>query len=115
VKEHTGIASFVNFAPNTTTLEPFANPEKLKGSRLMTKEGYPVNRGSSFVMALEYTDSGPRAMAILTYSESGDPTSPHYYDQTELYSMKKWRKVLFNEKDIASDPNLKTKKITGKR
>jgi len=110
-----GIANFVNFAPNTTTLEPFANPEKLKGSRLMTKEGYLVNRGSSFVMALEYTDSGPRAMAILTYSESGDPTSPHYYDQTELYSMKKWRKVLFSEKDIASDPNLKTKKITGKR
>ena len=110
-----GIANFVNFAPNTTTLEPFANPEKLKGSRLMLKDGYLVNRGSSFVMALEYTDSGPRAVAILTYSESGDPTSPHFYDQTELYSMKKWRKVLFSEKDIASDPTLKTKKVMGKR
>ena len=109
-----GITNFVNYAPNTTTLEPFGNPEKVSGSRLLSREGYLINRGSSFVMALEYTESGPRALAILTYSQSGDPTSPHYYDQTELFAMKRWRRVLFTEKDIASDPQLKVAKVSGK-
>ncbi len=110
-----GITNFVNYAPNTTTLEPFANPEKVSGSRLLTREGYLVNRGSSFVMALEFTDNGPRALAILTYSQSGDPTSPQYYDQTELFAMKRWRRVLFTEKDITADRALKVTKISGKR
>jgi acyl-homoserine-lactone acylase len=109
-----GITNFVNYAPNSTTLEPFGNPEKVSGSRLLTREGYLINRGSSFVMALEFTESVPRALAILTYSQSGDPTSPHYYDQTELFAMKRWRRVLFTEKDIASDPQLKVAKVSGK-
>jgi acyl-homoserine-lactone acylase len=110
-----GITNFVNFAPNQTTLEPFANPARVSGSRLLTKEGYPVNRGSSFVMALEYTDRGPRAVAILTYSQSGDPKSPLYYDQTELFSAKKWRRVVFTEKEITADLKGKAVKVTGKR
>jgi acyl-homoserine-lactone acylase len=107
-----GIANFVNYAANGTTLEPEARPERVRGSRLLTQDGYPINRGSSFVMALEYTTSGPRAQAFLTYSQSGDPTSPRYYDQTELFSTKKWRPILFTEAEIKSDPNLKTLKIT---
>jgi acyl-homoserine-lactone acylase len=31
-----------------------------------------------------------RAVASLTYSQSGDSASPLYYDQTELFSAKKW-------------------------
>ena len=89
-----GITNFVNYAPNATTLEPAPAYERVKGSRFLTKEGYPVNRGSSFVMALEYTAQGPRAQAFLTYSQSGDPASPLYYDQTELFSAKKWRRIL---------------------
>jgi acyl-homoserine-lactone acylase len=108
-----GIANFVNYAPNTTTLEPFTSPERVKGSRFLMKDGYRINRGSSFVMALEYTAQGPRAQAILTYSQSGDPSSPLFYDQTELISAKKWRRVLFTEAEIKADPNLKTVKIAG--
>ncbi|MBK9315982.1 MAG: acylase [Acidobacteria bacterium] len=108
-----GIANFVNYAPNTTTLEPFKAPQRIKGSRFLTKEGYPVNRGSSFVMALEYTPQGPRAQAFLTYSQSGDPASPLFHDQTQLFSAKKWRKILYSESEIKSDPNLKTIRITG--
>jgi acyl-homoserine-lactone acylase len=80
---------------------------------LLTKDGYPINRGSSFVMVLEYTAQGPRAQAFLTYSQSGDPGSPLFYDQTELFSAKKWRRILFTEAEIKSDPNLKTLKIAG--
>lgn len=108
-----GIANFVNYAPNGTTLEPEVRPERIRGSRFLTKDGYPVNRGSSFVMALEYTTQGPRAQAFLTYSQSGDPASPLYYDQTELFSAKKWRRILFTEAEIKADPNLKTIKVSG--
>lgn len=109
-----GIANFVNYAPNTTTLEPTPVPERVKGSRFLTKDGYPVNRGTSFIMALEYTAKGPRAQAFLTYSQSGDPTSPLYYDQTMLFSAKKWRRILFDEAEIKADPNLKTTRVTNK-
>ena len=107
-----GIANFVNYAPNGTTLEPVPAYERVKGSRFLTKDGYPINRGSSFVMALEYTAQGPRAQAFLTYSQSGDPSSPLYYDQTELFSAKKWRRILFTDAEINADPNLKTLKVT---
>ncbi len=107
-----GIANFVNYAPNGTTLEPVPAYERVKGSRFLTKDGYPINRGSSFVMALEYTTQGPHAQAFLTYSQSGDPASPLYYDQTELFSAKKWRRILFTEAEIKADPNLKTLKVT---
>jgi acyl-homoserine-lactone acylase len=107
-----GITNFVNYAPNGTTLEPDPSYERVKGSRFLTKVGYPVNRGSSFVMALEYTAQGPRARAFLTYSQSGDPASPLYYDQTELFSVKKWRRILYTEAEIKTDPNLKTRTVT---
>ncbi len=110
-----GITNFVNFAPNQTTLEPFSNPPPVKGSRMLMKDGYLVNRGSSFVMALEYTDRGPRAMAVLTYSQSGDTKSPLFYDQTELFGAKKWRRILFTEKDIAADLKGKAMRVTGKK
>ncbi len=107
-----GIANFVNYAPNGTTLEPVPAYERVKGSRFLTKDGYPINRGSSFVMALEYTARGPRAQAFLTYSQSGDPASPLYYDQTEFFSAKKWRRILYTEAEIKADPNLKTHTVT---
>jgi len=33
---------------------------------------------------------------VLTYSRSGDPTSPHFTDQTELFARKQCRPVLFS-------------------
>lgn len=107
-----GIANIVSFSPNSPTLEPFASPERVKGSRFLTKEGYLVNYGTSFIMALEFTTSGPRAQAFLTYSQSGDPASPHFHDQTQLFSQKKWRRILYTDAEIKSDPNLKTSKVS---
>ncbi|HMV86610.1 MAG TPA: acylase [Blastocatellia bacterium] len=106
-----GIANIVSFSGNSPTLEPFASPERVKGSRFLTKEGYLINYGTSFIMALEFTANGPRAQAFLTYSQSGDPTSPQFSDQTQLFSEKKWRRVLYTEAEIKGDPNLKTVKV----
>lgn len=111
-----GIANFVNFAPNDSTLEPDApQAEAVAGSRYLTRAGYRVNRGSSFVMVLAFTDRGPRARALLTYGQSGDPQSPHFSDQTELFSRKAWREVLFTEEQILADPNLRTEVVSGGR
>ena len=108
-----GIANFVRSGPNTTTLEPDAPAAALvQGSRHLTRDGYPVTNGSSFVMVVGFTDAGPRARAILTYGESGDPQSPHFSDQTELFSRKGWRDVLFSEKAIAADKGLQTKVVS---
>lgn len=80
-----------------------ADDPSVEGSRRLSETGYPVAGGSSFVMALEYTNDGPRAMAILTYSQSDNPDSQHFADQTELFSKKQWRPILFTAKAIAAD------------
>jgi len=98
-----GLLNVVVNAGNATTLEPLARPRRIKGSRLLTEEGYPIGTGTSYLLGVEYRPEGPRAKAILTYSQSGDPASDHFADQTELFSRKQLRPVLFEESDIASD------------
>ncbi len=110
-----GIANFVRNGGNSTTLEPKLDPSALEGSRRLTEKGYPVNSGSSFIMALEYqADGSPKAQAFLTYGQSGDPESEHFWDQTELYSKKEWRPILFEEAEIAADVQ-RSYVVTGER
>ena len=55
--------------------------------------GYPdVTDGSSFIMVAGFNKEGRcvRDRTILTYSESANPSSKHYADQTKLFSQKKW-------------------------
>ena len=111
-----GVENVVRYGRNSTTLEPSPSiAPKVEGSRLLTEEGYPINSGSSFIMALEFGEQGPRAKAFLTYSESGDWTSPHFIDQTDLFSRKEWRPILFYEADIEADPNLEVTTIEARR
>lgn len=72
-------------------------------SRYLTSEGYPVVHGSSFIMTLAFDDDGPVADALLSYSQSGNPNSQHFADQTMRYARKAWRSVAFREKDVAAD------------
>lgn len=62
-----------------------------------------VRTGSSFIMTVEFTDDGPRSEGILTYSQSTNPDSPHYADQTWLYSQKGWDDLRFSEEAVISD------------
>ena len=48
----------------------------------------------------------PEARAILTYSQSQDPSSPHYTDQTVRYGAAGMRPILFEEDDILADPEM---------
>lgn len=61
--------------------------------------------GSSFVQVVTWGDGPcPDARTILTYSESTDPTNPHYADQTALFSKKQWVTDRFCASDIAAAP-----------
>jgi acyl-homoserine-lactone acylase len=74
--------------------------------------GYPkIVHGSSFVMAVELGRDGPSGRQILTYSQSTNPNSPWYADQTRLYSGKGWDTIKFTERQIRADPNLRTYRI----
>ena len=72
-----------------------------------------VNVGSSFIMATELTPQGPRTRTILTYSESANPDSPHYADQTILFSRGQWVTEPFSQAQISSDPQLQTTTLHG--
>ena len=64
-------------------------------------EGWIIGRGTSFHFGLTFTDTGPEAWGLTSYSQSSDPESPWFTDQSEDYSSKTPRRLLFEEADIA--------------
>ncbi|MEO2173210.1 MAG: penicillin acylase family protein [bacterium] len=81
---------------------------------LKKDKGYtPIVHGNSYVQVISWDEDGTLdARGILTYSQSEEPDSPHYSDQTELYSQSQWLKFPFTESEIASDPNLVSLRLT---
>ncbi|MDX2937418.1 acylase [Streptomyces ipomoeae] len=72
-----------------------------------------VSSGSSHIQAVGWDGSRcPVARTLLTYSQSSNPNSPHYRDQTRLYSDEKWVTSRFCEKDILSSPKLKVVRVS---
>ncbi|MEV2250342.1 penicillin acylase family protein [Streptomyces sp. NPDC050147] len=75
-----------------------------------------VAHGSSHIQAVGWDKSGcPKARTLLTYSQSSNPNSPHYSDQTRLYADERWVTSRFCEKDIMRDPKLKVVKVRERR
>lgn len=78
-------------------------------------KGYtPIVHGNSYIQVVTWTEDGaPDAGGILTYSQSPEPDSPHYSDQTQLYARGEWLQLPFTEEQILADPNLKTLTLQG--
>ena len=72
-----------------------------------------ADNGSSFIMATELTPQGPHTRTILTYSESANPNSPHFRDQTMLFSRKQWVTERFTPAQISADPRLQVTVLRG--
>ncbi|MEM8491608.1 MAG: penicillin acylase family protein [Pseudomonadota bacterium] len=67
------------------------------------REGGYVNPrgGNSYIQAVTWDESVcPIADVVLVPSQSTDPESPHFADQTRLYSAKEWLRFPFCEADI---------------
>ena len=75
----------------------------------------PISSGSSYIQAVTFTDSGPDARAVVTYSQSTDPANPHFADMTRLFSASGWVELPFNEGAIQRDPNLSVIKLSERR
>jgi acyl-homoserine-lactone acylase len=71
--------------------------------------------GSSFIQVVTWPAHGACTIGstILTYSESSNPASPHFADQTKLFSKKQFLADRFCGSQIAADPNLQTVTVTG--
>jgi acyl-homoserine-lactone acylase len=80
-----------------------ARPPLVNEASGLTTEGYAVNDGNSWILALELTEAGPRGRAVMTYSQSSRADSPHASDQAELFGAGALRPVRFDEADIAAD------------
>jgi acyl-homoserine-lactone acylase len=106
--ENVGVANAVYYqfpgqAGSSTALErgiDLGTP--LRGTDMTTK-GYPVNYGTSFLLTMGFTASGPSAKAVLSFSESGNPASPNYADQTWLFANKQLRDVQYTDAQISGD------------
>ncbi|HET6830853.1 MAG TPA: penicillin acylase family protein [Solirubrobacterales bacterium] len=73
-----------------------------------------VGTGSSTVQMTEFKPQGPKAHWILTYSQSENEKSKHYDDQTKLFSKSEFVPMLYANKEIRGDPNLKIRKLKEK-
>ncbi|MBE7373886.1 bifunctional acylase PvdQ [Pseudomonas lopnurensis] len=67
--------------------------------------------GSSYIQLVSFDERGPVAKGLLAFSQSSDPASPHYKDQTELFSRQEWRGLPFTREQIDADPNLQLMRI----
>lgn len=95
-REHAAIAPLHNYeqAINLLTQAPLESN--------LSKEGYLVRHSTSWVMVVGFDDTGPVARGLLTMSQSMDPESVHYSDQTEIYSSEqRLRPILFKPEEIA--------------
>ena len=70
--------------------------------------------GSSFIQVVTWPRHGacPVGSTILTYSESSNPASPHFADQTKLFSKKQFLPDRFCPSQIAADPNLQVTTVS---
>ena len=78
------------------------------------EKGYtPIVHGNSYIQVISWNKEGnldPRAM--LTYSQSPEPESPHYSDLTEIHAQGGWIRLPFTDAEIEADPNLRTLNLT---
>ncbi|MEG3153269.1 penicillin acylase family protein, partial [Sphingomonas sp. ZT3P38] len=64
--------------------------------------GVTPRHGSSYVQVVGFDADGPVADTVLSYSQSPDPASPFYADQTRLYAKKGWHRFPFTPARIAA-------------
>ncbi|WP_186289672.1 penicillin acylase family protein [Methylomonas koyamae] len=103
-----GILNMAAYSGSNDSLLPTTPRGKvLNPATGLTDQGYVVNYGTSFLLAVELTAQGPSAQAVMAFSQSADPESPHYADQTALFSSKGWRPCLFRNAEIEADPALR--------
>lgn len=84
----------VGFASAAWGMLPSYNSRYYPG----TNKRYGVS-GNSFVCAVEFGKK-IKAKSLLAGGESGDPSSPHFTDQLEMYTQGKFKDILYYKEDV---------------
>jgi acyl-homoserine-lactone acylase len=66
--------------------------------------GYtPIFAGSSYIQAVRWQQGWPIVQAIVTYSQSTNPDSPHFSDMTQVFSDQGWVTFPYQVRDIKKE------------
>jgi acyl-homoserine-lactone acylase len=101
----TNIVGFTNAAGTTTEKIP-SRSAPLAPRSALTRDGYPVNFGSSFVMAVDLGGDTPTARVLLAYGNTQDRADPAFVDATRSFSEKRWRTVHLGADGPAAAPTV---------
>jgi acyl-homoserine-lactone acylase len=102
--ERDAVLNLVTYEALNSSLQPQTPQGTLVNpATALARTGYVVNTGSTFMMTLAFTEKGVDATALLVYSQSEDPRSPHYNDQAALYQDRKLRKVTFSMDEVTHE------------
>jgi acyl-homoserine-lactone acylase len=73
----------------------------------ISDKGYPITYGNSYIQTVTWEPDSrgfkPIAEGFVTYSQSTDPASPHFFDFTSEYSAKRWKRFPFRPAEIEAD------------
>lgn len=69
-------------------------------------------RGNSFVAMVEFGDK-VKAKSMLAGGQSGDPNSPHFYDQAQRYADRQFKDVAYYREDV--EARAEERYVPGKR
>ena len=99
-----GVPNVVGWAVTGSSTEPVpVRGDRIAPGSSLTKDGYPINYGTSFLLVVDYTSGSPVGRVLLTYANTGDRTAPAFTSQLVRFSEKNWRPVLFTEDAIEAE------------
>ncbi len=84
----------IPFASASWGMLPSYNSRRFEG----TKNRYGVS-GNSFICVVEF-GTRIKAKSLLAGGNSGDPESPHFWDQARMYADGNFKEVLFYKEDV---------------
>jgi acyl-homoserine-lactone acylase len=108
----TNVVSYDSSPGSTTETIPARSPVVAARTSL-TKDGYLINYGSSFMMVVDYGPDGARAKVLLNYGDSQDRTNPVFVDSTRRFSDKNWRDVVLGEDAVTRQPGMQEETVSG--
>ncbi|AZC26824.1 bifunctional acylase PvdQ [Pseudomonas sessilinigenes] len=70
-----------------------------------------VVSGTSYLSVVSFDGQGPRALGLLAFSLSSDPSSAHFRDQTQAFARNQWSELPFSEAQIQADRGYRLQSI----
>ena len=66
----------------------------------LTRQGYDIDQGASYLQLVGFDDDGPIARGLLVYGQSSQPDSPWTFDQLPAFAAQRWFALPFKAADV---------------